>query len=162
MFRFAPEGFCPFLSTSISLVIQPVCPFLISLGLSQRLLASALVSVGWTMLIFLLLVSLRRRTSTLGFFLTRLLPECALLRLGAFDVNGNSWLREIWWKVSRPVFTASQMASKQAGGEDTNTLFSEGLNVEDCFGRHRCSFVVLGTFPSHTCTGQCDDQTEQD
>lgn len=29
--------------------------------------------------------------------------------------------------------------SKQAGGEDTNTLFSEGLNVEDCLG-------VLETF----------------
>lgn len=24
--------------------------------------------------------------------------------------------------------------SKQAGGEDTNTLFSEGLNLEYCFG----------------------------
>lgn len=78
--------------------------------------------------------------------LSRLAPECALLHSESFDVSGNSWLREIWWKVLRPVFTPSQMALNKLGGEDTNTLFSEGLNLEDCFGRFRCCMVVLGTF----------------
>ncbi len=35
--------------------------------------------------------------------------------------------------------------SKQAGGEDTNTLFSEGLNLEYCVGLYRCCLVVLET-----------------
>lgn len=57
--------------------------------------------------------------------------------------------------------------SKQAGGEDTNTLFSEGLNLEYCFGLCRCCLVVLGTFQTclknqgPTCIGQCGDQMEQ-
>lgn len=74
-----------------------------------------------------------------------LLPECALLHSEPFDVIGNSWLREIWWKVSRPVFTPSQMALNKLGGEDANTLFSEGLNLEYCFGWCVCFSVVSGT-----------------
>lgn len=35
----------------------------------------------------------------------------------------NSWLREIWWKVSRPVFTPSQMALNKLG-EKTQIHFS--------------------------------------
>lgn len=96
--------FYAFPSASVSLSI------FVLLCLLQFLPASVFVSVGWTMLIFLLLVSLHHYRGMLRVSFTSFLPECALLRSEPFDVNGNSWLREIWWKVSRPVFTPSQMA----------------------------------------------------
>lgn len=43
---------------------------------------------------------------------------------GSFDVNGNSRLREVWWKVSQPVFTPSQMSLNKLG-EKTQIRFSQ-------------------------------------
>lgn len=57
-------------------------------------------------------------------FFDRPLTACALLHSGPFDVNGNSCLSEIWWKVSRPVFTPSQMALNKLG-EKTQIYFSQ-------------------------------------
>lgn len=99
----------------------------ISLFLSHSVSQSLLASVGWMMLIFLLLTSLHHYRSMLKFSFSSLLHECALLHSKPFDVNGNSWLREIWWKVSRPVFTPSQMALNKLGGKTQIHFSQKGL-----------------------------------
>lgn len=95
-----PVFFFPF-------IIQPLCPFLYF-----RLTSFVSVSpclgfcLSWMDDADIpLAVSLHHFTSMLSFSFARLLPKCALLHWEPFDVNGNSWLRDIWWKVSRPVFT---------------------------------------------------------
>lgn len=66
---------------SFPFIIQPLCPFclfsshFVCLSFS---LASVFARVGWTMLMFLLLVSPHQHTSTLSFPFASLLPECAL------------------------------------------------------------------------------------
>lgn len=92
----------------------------VSLCLSESLPTST----GWTMPIFLSLASLHHYRSMLRFSFSSLLPECALLHSKSFDVNGNSWLREIWWKVSQPVFIPSQMALNKLR-EKTQIHFSQ-------------------------------------
>lgn len=103
------------LSWSLSLNLSACLYIFISLHLSQFLCASVVVTVGWMMLISLLLVSLHCYRSTSRFSFTSLLLQCALPHSELFDVNGNSWLREIWWKVSRPVFTPGQMVLNKLG-----------------------------------------------
>ena len=56
-----------------------------------------------------------------------LLPKCAHLRSEHFDVNANSWFREIWWNLAACVYTKPD-GSKQAGGKTQIHFFSEGLN----------------------------------
>lgn len=98
-------------------IIQSLSPYL-------YFCLTPFVSAGWTMLIFLLQASLHHYRSMLRFSFSSLLPECALLHSKSFDVNGNSWLREIWWKVSQPVFIPSQMALNKLR-EKTQIHFSQ-------------------------------------
>lgn len=130
------KHFCPLLSP-LSFSLSAPFPAFIPLHLSQ---------FGWTIADIPLCLFLCINTQACsGSLCLSLLPECALLHSEPFDVIGNSWLREIWWKVSRPVFTPSQMAPNKPRGEDANTLFSEGLNLEYCFGWCVWFSVVLGT-----------------
>lgn len=112
---------------SASIIIQPLCPFLYFRLPSFVSVSPCLgVRLGWTgdADVPLAGFSLHHYTSTLRLSFSGLLPECALLHSQPFDVNGNSWLREIWWKVSRPVFTPGQMALNKLG-EKTQIRFSQ-------------------------------------
>lgn len=113
----------------------------LSLSITQSLiiiffvrLSFSLLSLDGLLLIFLFLASLCKKSDV------EVTPAalCVIVHFypptEAVDVNGNSWLREIWWKVSQPVFTPSQMALNKLG-EKTQIHFSEkGLTQGSVLG----------------------------
>lgn len=83
---------------------------------------SIFLSFNFSFLLSLLLASLCRYMGLSRFSLTGLLHRVHTSTLQPFDVNGNSWLREIQWKVSVCVYTLPDGLNKLV--ENTQIHFS--------------------------------------